>query len=308
MTSIVFFLQVVYKMTTTRRDVGYDGLRREPKMEEIVNYLANHQERTPFPDRLAKQIRNHPFMTQLDFFDTNEEQKRAWEVQKRKEELKEIATRAATSEAMEGTKKSNKMKTREDTAIVPPDMGGRGADGKVMENGVSRREATGQYDDDVRYMRSEPDMYEEHAAESKTLRRERGNKSDSMAQSVRFSLRNRVAHPDAPDVPVWPGPHIPRLPGRWNTNVPVAVGERVPEPIGIRTRVGTKVPVRADEEVTYDIFAKDEEGVREDTRVGLKEAEDEDIPDEVRGKLKVRQREKEMKRTQKHSDTREAIR
>ena len=69
----------MYKMTTTRRNVGYDGLHREPKMEEIVNYLANHQERTPFPDRLAKQIRNHPFMTQLDFFDTNEEQKRAWE-------------------------------------------------------------------------------------------------------------------------------------------------------------------------------------------------------------------------------------
>ena len=58
----------MYKMTTTRRDVGYDGLRRAPQMEEIVSYLANHQERMNFPDRQAKQIRNHPFMTQLDFF------------------------------------------------------------------------------------------------------------------------------------------------------------------------------------------------------------------------------------------------
>ena len=82
----------MYKMTTTRRDVGYDGLRREPQMEEIVNYLANHQERMRFPDRQAKEIRNHPFMTQLDFFDTNEEQKRAWEAQQRKQEIKEIAT------------------------------------------------------------------------------------------------------------------------------------------------------------------------------------------------------------------------
>ena len=96
-------------------------------MEEIVNYLANHQERTPFPDRLAKQIRNHPFMTQLDFFDTNEEQKRAWEVQKRKEEVKEIATQAGTSEAMEGTKKTESTYA---TAIVPPDLGGRGRDHK----------------------------------------------------------------------------------------------------------------------------------------------------------------------------------
>jgi hypothetical protein len=57
-----------------------------------------------------------------------------------------------------------------------------------------------------------------------------------------------------------------------------------------------RVPVADENEVTEDIFAKDEEGVREDTRVGLKEAEDEDIPDEVRGVLDVKQREKEMKR------------
>ena len=175
MTYIVFFLQVVYKMTTTRRDVGYDGLRREPQMEEIVNYLANHQERMRFPDRQAKQIRNHPFLTQLDFFDTNEEQKRAWEVQQRKEEVKEIATQAGTSEAMEVTKKSNKIKSRGDTGIMRPD-------------GVSRGEQREQYDDDVKQMRLNPSTYNEHDAESKTLRHERGTKSDTMAQTVRFSL------------------------------------------------------------------------------------------------------------------------
>ena len=158
-------------------------------MEEIVNYLANHQERTPFPDRLAKQIRNHPFMTQLDFFDTNEEQKGAWEVQKRKEEVKEIATQAGTSEAVEGIKKT---KTRADTGIMRPDN-------------LTRAGATEQYDDDVKQMRLNPSMYKEHDAESKTLRHERGTKSDSMAQSVRFSLQNRAAHPDAPEVPVHPG-------------------------------------------------------------------------------------------------------
>ena len=278
------FLQVVYKMTTTRRDVGYDGLRREPQMEEIVNYLANHQERMRFPDRQAKQIRNHPFMTQLDFFDTNEEQKRAWEVQKRKEEAKEIATQAGTSEAMEATKKTESTYA---TAIVPPDLGGRGRDHKKMDPRMSRREATELYDDDVERMRLNPSMYKEHDAESKTLRHERGTKSDSMAQSVRFSLQNRAAHPDAPEVPVYPGkkkekgkPGVPRP-----SNIPIPFGERIPTPIVVGTKVGMKVrvPVADENEVTYDIFAKDEEGVREDTRVGLKEAEDEDIPDEVRG-------------------------
>ena len=202
-------------MTTTRRDVGYDGLRREPHMEDIVNYLANHQERMNFPDRQAKQIRNHPFMTQLDFFDTNEEQKRAWEDQKRKQEAKEIATQAGTSEAMEVTKKT---RGRGDTGIMRPDD-------------VSRREAREKYDDDVRSMRLNPGQFEEHDAESKTLRHERGTKSESMAQTVRFSLRNRVAHPDAPEVPVHPGMYKPKPGVSVPTNIPAAVGERIPEPV-----------------------------------------------------------------------------
>ena len=168
-------------------------------MEEIVNYLANHQERMRFPDRQAKQIRNHPFMTQLDFFDTNEEQKRAWEVQRRRREVKEIATQAGTSEAMEVTKKTTKIKSTGDTGIMRPD-------------GVSRGEQREQYDDDVREMRLNPSTYKEHDAESKTLRHERGTKSDTMAQTVRFSLRDRVVRPDAEESPVHPGIHIPRLP------------------------------------------------------------------------------------------------
>ncbi len=87
-------------------------------MEEIVNHLANHQERTRFPDREAKRIRNHPSMTQLDFFDTNEEQKRAWVEQKRKQEAKDIATQAGTSEVAEESKRT---KSRGDTGIMRPD-------------------------------------------------------------------------------------------------------------------------------------------------------------------------------------------
>ena len=231
-------------------------------MEEIVNYLANHQERMRFPDRQAKQIRNHPFMTQLDFFDTNEEQKRAWEVQQRKQEAKEIATQAGTSEAMEGTKKT---KTRADTVIMRPDN-------------LTRAGATEQYDDDVKQMRLNPSTYQEHDAESKTLRHERGTKSDTMAQTVRFSLRDRVVRPDAAEAPVHPGIHLPRLPVgvKGATNLPVEAGEREPVPVGIRDKVGIKVPIRV----------ADEEMVREGVPV----------PDEATGSLQVKQREKEMKK------------
>ena len=55
------------------------GLHKRPQMMQIVNYLENGQERVAYPDREAKFIRNHPFMTQLDFFDMQEDQERAWE-------------------------------------------------------------------------------------------------------------------------------------------------------------------------------------------------------------------------------------
>ncbi len=47
-------------------------------MMQIVDYLEKGQERVRFPDREAKFIRNHPFMTQLDCFDMQDDQERKW--------------------------------------------------------------------------------------------------------------------------------------------------------------------------------------------------------------------------------------
>ncbi len=90
MNCINFFLQVMYNMTT-KRTTNDTGLRKRPQMEQIVNYLNNGQEHAKFPDRKAKLIRNHPFMTQLDFFDMQEDQERAWEEQKREHEAERIS-------------------------------------------------------------------------------------------------------------------------------------------------------------------------------------------------------------------------
>ena len=80
--------------------IDHTGLHKRPQIEQIVNYLANGQEHTRFPDREAKFIRNHPFMTQLVFFDMQEEQQRAWEEQAREQEAKRIATETKTSAAV----------------------------------------------------------------------------------------------------------------------------------------------------------------------------------------------------------------
>ena len=45
---------------------GYDGLRQRPKYDEIVRYLTDYQQMLRYPNRFAKQMREHPYMTQLD--------------------------------------------------------------------------------------------------------------------------------------------------------------------------------------------------------------------------------------------------
>ena len=64
-------------MTSTKRATDYGGLHREKQMWDIIHYLTYNQEKQQFPDREAKQIREHLYMTQLDFFDMQEDQKRA---------------------------------------------------------------------------------------------------------------------------------------------------------------------------------------------------------------------------------------
>ena len=53
-------------MTSNQYRVYYKGLRKRPTYEGLINYLANEQEMIQYPNRTAKQMRNHPYLTQLD--------------------------------------------------------------------------------------------------------------------------------------------------------------------------------------------------------------------------------------------------
>ena len=67
------------------------GLRKRPQFEQIINYLECGQEHVVYPDRQAKLIRNHPYMTQLDFFEMQDDQKRQWEAQKEQQQVSQVA-------------------------------------------------------------------------------------------------------------------------------------------------------------------------------------------------------------------------
>ena len=52
-------------MATAIYKVKYQGLRKRESYDEIVDYLENKQERIKYPNRLAKQIRNSPQLSNL---------------------------------------------------------------------------------------------------------------------------------------------------------------------------------------------------------------------------------------------------
>ena len=70
------------------------GLRKRPTLDGFVDYLANGQETIKYPDRFAKFIRNHPYLTQLDgegMMEMQKQQENVWREQVREQRVRESA-------------------------------------------------------------------------------------------------------------------------------------------------------------------------------------------------------------------------
>ena len=79
-------------------NIHYAGLRKRPTFQQLVNYLQNDQDIIRYPNRLATQIRNSPYMTQLDsvgvMADMEQQQKRFMQEQAKQNMLREMASEA----------------------------------------------------------------------------------------------------------------------------------------------------------------------------------------------------------------------
>ena len=140
--------------------------------------------------------------------------------------MKEIATQTKTSEAIQNTKK----RSRPDTVLPRPD-------------GVSREEMQQRWTEDFENKRYYNETWEEHDAESRTMETMKNNKNESIAQTVRFSLRHQTRHPDS-DVFELPKEH----PGGAKQNVtgPVAMREDLPVQMGTKVQGDLPISVKAD--------------------------------------------------------------
>ena len=52
-------------METGKYKVTYQGLRKRESYDKIVDYLENKQEQIKYPNRLAKQLRESPQLSNL---------------------------------------------------------------------------------------------------------------------------------------------------------------------------------------------------------------------------------------------------
>jgi hypothetical protein len=78
------------------------GLRLRPTFEGIVEYIAYGQETVKYPDRLAKFMRNHPYLTQLDgegIMEMQEQQEEAWKAQEKEHRMNMLKTDRSAPEA-----------------------------------------------------------------------------------------------------------------------------------------------------------------------------------------------------------------
>jgi hypothetical protein len=157
------------------RGVVHSGLRKRPEFEQIVNYLNYGQETVRYPDREAKFIRNHPYMTQLDFFDMQEDQQRAWEQTMRDRVAEELAKDSKTSKAMIRATETKDSETQ-DRLVSNEEID------NVAENAVS--------------------VYERELENFKTRDK---NRRESNANTMDFSLAMQSSNPTW-DYPNWRGP------------------------------------------------------------------------------------------------------
>lgn len=76
--------------------MNYNGLRKRETYDEIIDYLQGKQEMIRYPDRFAKRIREHPYLTQLDgegLAEIEEQQQNEWKEKEKEQRVREAASK-----------------------------------------------------------------------------------------------------------------------------------------------------------------------------------------------------------------------
>ena len=103
-------------MATAIYKVNYQRLRKRESYDEIVDYLENKQERIKYPNRLAKQLRNSPQLSNLldnggeGLVEMEEQQQRAMQHEQAEQAVRQAGGTAQVLRAAATQTEKNKNK------------------------------------------------------------------------------------------------------------------------------------------------------------------------------------------------------
>ena len=129
----------------------YNGLHKRDTYEEIIDYLFNKQQTIRYPNRLARRMRESPYLTQLDgegMMEIRDQQEEAMKEQEMEHRIRELAKTSkesaqelrAQSQARDGGASASAARTRDPIADGASASASRTRDGEASASASRTRD------------------------------------------------------------------------------------------------------------------------------------------------------------------------
>ena len=122
------------------------GLRLKETYEDLINYLLTDQEVIRYPDRYAKQLRESPYLTQLDgegLGEMQEQQERQFREQQRENTIRQVASTSNQSVSQLKAERVHRETFSQTDTAPPPDVKMNATTDTQTDNPVTVSSGTG---------------------------------------------------------------------------------------------------------------------------------------------------------------------
>ena len=122
------------------------GLRLKETYEDLIHYLQTDQEIIRYPDRYAKQLRESPYLTQLDgegLGAMQEQQERQFREEQRENTIRQVASTSTQSVSQIRAEMAHRESFSQTDTAAPPDVKMSAAADTQTEDPVMVNSGTG---------------------------------------------------------------------------------------------------------------------------------------------------------------------
>ena len=115
---------------------GYNGLRQRPRFDEMVEFIKYEQPFIKYPDRRAKQLRESPYLTQLDgegYMEMQHQQEQEMTEKETELAIRRIASESKETASLLRSEANFQSASAADTTEIPTTSGQRIPTTKTIE-------------------------------------------------------------------------------------------------------------------------------------------------------------------------------